>query len=105
MKIELTRRYRGMLTDEEPIEPGTYHDTDLPTGLAQYLVDNGHAGLLSESTETIPQETAPEGNERDLLEAQYQVLYGKAPHPNTKDDTLRQRIEEALADDTTNTDD
>jgi len=40
MKIQLIRRYRGVLTDEQWLEEGAH---DLPDDLAEYLVGNGHA--------------------------------------------------------------
>lgn len=47
MRINLRTVYRGKLTNEQPINPGTY-DADAPElmGLAQYLVNNGHAVVV-----------------------------------------------------------
>lgn len=88
------------------VEAGEYDAGDLANNLAQYLVANGHAEIVSETPaqEAVKENVLPDtpaGNavaERAELEKEYERLYDKAPHPATKDETLRQRIQDALDD-------
>jgi hypothetical protein len=50
-KIELFRWYTGIRTQEQPIFPGIYNVNDKALyGLADYLVENGHARYLDDPT-------------------------------------------------------
>lgn len=49
MKIELLHDFAGRLTHEQRIYPGVYDEADERLfGLAQYLVDNDHAVVVTE---------------------------------------------------------
>jgi hypothetical protein len=54
-RIRVLHNYGGKLTHEQRIEPNDY-DADDPRifGLAKYLVDNGHAKLVSGTLDEVP---------------------------------------------------
>jgi len=56
MKINLFHDYRGTLSGETVIKQGEYTHEDLPRGLANYLVENGHAVELDEPQPAIEPE-------------------------------------------------
>lgn len=48
--IRLNNVYQGKLTNEQPILPGNYAENDTCLfGLADYLLQNGHAAIISEN--------------------------------------------------------
>lgn len=57
MHIQLLRSYRGHLTNEQLIQPGTYDDNDpLLMGLADYLIQNGHATIIDDGLPLVVSE-------------------------------------------------
>ncbi len=58
MKIYLKQRYRGALTNEQWLAYGEHDASELPDGLAQYLVDNGHATVIEAESKPIARSRA-----------------------------------------------
>lgn len=47
-RVQVLRLYQGRRTNEQPIQPGLYESDDPALyGLADYLVENGHAILVT----------------------------------------------------------
>lgn len=68
MTIQLLTAYRGRRTQEKIIPAGTYADDDKRLmGLADYLVETGHARRLSGETTNAP--PAPSTNAEQVAEA------------------------------------
>lgn len=111
MRIYVDRFYQN--TKGDKVQAGEHNASDLPSGLAQYLVDNGHAVVIEAKEEIKRAVTLSEndGNsvnitsddelvsEHDRLSAEYEALTGKAPAWNIGIDTLRQRIADLRSDD------
>lgn len=57
MKIEVLHNYGGRNTNERRIPPGVYEaDDERLFGLADYLVENGHAVVITEPEVEMPDE-------------------------------------------------
>lgn len=97
MKIQINKFWQN--TRGVRVEAGEYEASDLPVGIAQYLVDNDHAVVI-ESVEDDENPKSIPSAERAKLEAEYERLYDRKPSSQMKTETLVQRIAEALADDT-----
>lgn len=57
MKIEINKFYQN--TKGQQVQAGEHDASDLPTGLAQYLVDNGHASVVEEAKAETPTPPKP----------------------------------------------
>lgn len=99
MKIRINKFWQN--TQGVQVQAGDYEASDLPSGIAQYLVSNGHAVVIESASEPVNEGQADsEPSERDQLEAEYERLYDRKPSSNMKTETLVRRIAEALNDDT-----
>lgn len=99
MRIKIDKFYQN--TKGQQVEAGEYNASDLPNGLAQYLVDNDHAIVIkSEAVEANAADSVIEvadsndESERASLSAEYEALAGRKPSSNIKLETLRARVNE-----------
>lgn len=84
------------------VDAGEYEETDLPLGVARYLVENGHAVAVDapvsepepEPVEDAVVTVSNEDTERESLIAEYEALTGESPAWNIGIDTLKARLEE-----------
>jgi hypothetical protein len=93
MRIKLKHNYRGVLTQEQWLPEGEYDSDDLPEGLAAYLVENDHAIVLQEATESPQIETAEYSIGVDFAESDDVTVV----QPNYKDmklDELRSVLDQ-----------
>ena len=76
--IHLPNVYQGKLTNEQPIPPGNYAEDDQRLfGLADYLVANGHAVVISEDEAAITEALRIESEtqlEAEQLQRQAELL-------------------------------
>ena len=109
MRIKLDKYYQDV--SGVRLKPGEQDVNDI---LGQYLITHGHAirvdnptpAQVAEQSNVLPE--TPAGNfiaDRDDLLAEYEALFGRSAPGNIGDDTLRERVEEARADDTGQADD
>lgn len=110
MRIKLEKPYQNVKGQQ--VKAGEHDASDLPNGLAQYLLDTEQATLVEGSVPVkrtradktltpadvgVIANTANEDDtsEFDRLSAEYEALYGQPPAWNIKLDTLRARVNEA----------
>lgn len=96
MIIQVLHTYGGRLTKREKILPGVYDtEHDALYGIAQYLVDNGHAVIVADSLSASQE--APEAEDTPSLSelrTRYKELSGKGASPKWDAETLLEKIAE-----------
>ena len=105
MRIKLDKFYQNV--KGQRVQAGEYDASELPNGLAQYLVETEHATVIEADSKPIARQRAdktltpddvealnPEVSVFDELKAEYEALAGEAPPWNIKLETLRARVEE-----------
>ena len=68
MQIYVLRGYRGKASNNQWLAIGAYNASDLPDGLADYLVQNGHAARLPDAP--TPEEQSVEPIRKRMTESE-----------------------------------
>ena len=78
-------------------EPGEEFDYDGPLKIMRGGKEVDYFPSWMEPLEKVPSAKAESDDERDQIANEYEVVFGKKPHHNTKAETLRKEIDDHKA--------